>query len=1268
LFQAPPEKQRHSPYQGLVPYSEKDAPYFFGRKADTRILVSSLYRSSVALVYGQSGVGKSSVLRAGLIPELNRKAKAAEKNVGSGVRLLTAYCDDWRKNPSTKTIASINSILSTAGETPVKTDSLLEVFKSISSKGYRIFLILDQFEEFFNYEPGHPNRSDFINQLVEAYKASRELDGPRLSLMISLREDALARLDVFKGRISQLFSNRVAIEALDHDAAREAIIGPLEKYRKLHPAEKLVPDPGEEFIEQILEDCRRSYYLQVGSYTGASRGVSELQSSDERVQAALLQMVLTRLWEERRHTNPPSLSLEIYDRFGGNEGSGATAIAKDFVASKLNDLSQEDRAIAAAAIQFLVTQVGKFAVDSISLAELTKLPRPKIERVLNRLAEPGCWIIQAKDSSRGENAFDFQLYHDLMARGASAWRDSWLEEQSLREEEFRRKKMLKEQETDRQKLLIEQEEERQRILEESKKEQERRSAEFNKRAKRLRKAIFSGLAVVVVLGALSIVFYRLWNKAEVAQGKAEVAQGKAEVAQGEAEGLTAMAVAAENEANRQREIAECSQAKAEGESENARKAESDAKKLEDQAWKSAKETADLSNQLASLRKTNSKLTSDINARWNHALTAIRTTNSKEAWNKLAALTDENIGSFDLSSEAISNPLLLKSYAGNKENVWDTAISRDLKWIASAGEDMFVRLWNINGELKIKEQASNSKKGVVSVGFTPDPNQVLAGSSGKRFSVFDVPSGTLAVNLPFHDNAVLDISTAKRGSLMASASEDGTAAVWKVQSKISKEKQPLRKTLKVGTKPVTQVRFSEDERLLVTSSSDSTVQIFNTDSGERTLRMDTRAITRNCQFSPTDSNILAGGSGEKVMIVNAEKEWLFLFDQTNAGNQHEAGVTGVAFSETGEYLSSIGADGRCLIWDIRSVSENSPTDRTNYPAFVSEVDTKIRGRLLDVIWNKDLLILGGEDGLIEGWDLSNVRIPQPDFGIAAHSGPIRGMTLIESRNQLLSWSAKISSEIPTAKGKATLFLVKESSVPDPLVKLWNLEFARHQSRWEGDWEFTFEGQNQANDGLLSLTPGTQDASMLGSFRFGKTDGTIRGELSHNGKTLTGTWADSSGERGRIAFELREDLKSFKGGYSMKIDVDPGLESENKWTGSKLQLDLASIEAKILAGTTIAIYVEEGDKKSIGRALEINEYLDSIVPDTTEIDVRERGEQYFKNQLVAKGDEIRWDTEAEGEQAETLAALLNRQRRGNKLFSTRKIRGGASPNFISVFFAK
>ena len=65
------------PYLGLQPYTEAEQNYFFGRDRDVRVISSNLFASPLTVLYGPSGVGKSSVLLAGVVPFLRDIPKTA---------------------------------------------------------------------------------------------------------------------------------------------------------------------------------------------------------------------------------------------------------------------------------------------------------------------------------------------------------------------------------------------------------------------------------------------------------------------------------------------------------------------------------------------------------------------------------------------------------------------------------------------------------------------------------------------------------------------------------------------------------------------------------------------------------------------------------------------------------------------------------------------------------------------------------------------------------------------------------------------------------------------------------------------------------------------------------------------------------------------------------------------------------------------------------------------------------------------------------------
>ena len=95
--------------------------------------------------------------------------------------------------------------------------------------GADLLVVLDQFEEYFLY---HGSEDSEGTLAVEFPRAVNRGD-LRANFLISIREDSLAKLDRFKGRIPNLFDNYLRIDHLNRDAARQAVVRPLEKFNEL---------------------------------------------------------------------------------------------------------------------------------------------------------------------------------------------------------------------------------------------------------------------------------------------------------------------------------------------------------------------------------------------------------------------------------------------------------------------------------------------------------------------------------------------------------------------------------------------------------------------------------------------------------------------------------------------------------------------------------------------------------------------------------------------------------------------------------------------------------------------------------------------------------------------------------------------------------------------------------------------------------------------------------------------------------------------------
>src|SRR6266545_4124484 len=95
---------RVCPFPGLVPYEEGDADRFFGRETETRVVTDNLRASPLTILYGASGAGKSSLLRAGVYHTLKSEARAEFARAGL-VDYVVVVHHTWR-NPPAEAIAA----------------------------------------------------------------------------------------------------------------------------------------------------------------------------------------------------------------------------------------------------------------------------------------------------------------------------------------------------------------------------------------------------------------------------------------------------------------------------------------------------------------------------------------------------------------------------------------------------------------------------------------------------------------------------------------------------------------------------------------------------------------------------------------------------------------------------------------------------------------------------------------------------------------------------------------------------------------------------------------------------------------------------------------------------------------------------------------------------------------------------------------------------------------------------------------------------------
>lgn len=390
-----------SPYKGLAAFedSDLDALLFFGRDRDSQVIAANLMASRLTVLFGPTGVGKTSVLRAGVAYRLRREA---------AVRVLVH--SSWTGDPLT-------GIVEAAGHLG---DSLGDALAAAAGTGGELYLILDQFEEYFLY---HERDRRFVEALAEVTRRP----GLRVNVLIGIREDALAQLDTFKAVIPNLLSNRLRLDRLDRAAGEDAILGPVRRFNELVPTERRV-EVEPELVTAVLDQVAAGRV----EFGAIGRGVVSVAVDVDRIEAPYLQLVMTRLWQVETDRGSQTLHHETLNELGG-----AAQIVQDHLEHAMAELSPRQKDAAAAMYNFLVTPSGSKIAHGIGdLAGYAGIDEDEAVDVLRRLAAER--IVRA--SSENGAATRYEIYHDVLADAVAAWRNRHRAGRALHAAERRRRR------------------------------------------------------------------------------------------------------------------------------------------------------------------------------------------------------------------------------------------------------------------------------------------------------------------------------------------------------------------------------------------------------------------------------------------------------------------------------------------------------------------------------------------------------------------------------------------------------------------------------------------------------------------------------------------------------------------------------------------------------------------------------------------------------------------------------------------------------------
>jgi WD40 repeat protein len=844
------------PYVGLTHFTEADAPFFFGRESERRILAGNLMASRLTLVYGPSGVGKSSLLRAGLVRDLRVAAEAAveAKRMPESIAVVFA---SWRDEPLVslgELLASrVNELLGPLAPAPVpptgRLDELLERWSAqLDAQAGRLeratgvrqprhvelLIVLDQFEEYFLYHPDEAGAGTFAGEFPRAVNRR----GLRSNFLVSIREDAYTLLDRFEDEIPNLFGNNIRIEHLDRVAAEEAIRGPIRRFIELRGSDHAAPRRVEgELVDAVLEQVRTGS-LVLGQAGG---GVVESEGSEDdlRVETPFLQLVMERLWHEEYEARSGVLSLRTLERLGGAERI-VHAHLDNAVAALERDAGEGAQEVAARVFGRLVTPSGtKIAYLGSDLAKLENVPPERLSPVLTALEKVR--ILRSVAPPAGEKEPRYEIFHDVLAPAVLDWRARWLQ---AREE---------------------------RRLSAEKAEAEKEAA--RERAVATRFKLVAGLAGLLAAGAGILAFLTIWQQETV-----RTATQRAKVSE---------------LLNRMDAMLAKDPAQAIPLAENAVRTERSA----------ARKALAVEGLREALRA--SHLVAELHAGGGPVRAATFSRNGR----RLLTVAGRNV---DIWRASDGEHLLRRSAP---TAVLAAALSPNGKRLVTGDASGRVLLWRLSSPTP--DALGRAAAAVLRVSFSGDGRRVISASSDRRVVIWPTSGdGTPVVfALP---GTPTDAALSPNGRVvLATVSERGTAGLWDARTR---RRLHVLGGRRLGgptdeffsPSPLRAAAFSPDGTLVVTARDNGVASVWNVKTGRRVAFRQMSGAVTSIGFDRSEGRSLrvvtgaADGSAE-VWRVSTGKTLVSL-------RGHADQVSSVAFSPNGRWIATASADQTVAVWN------------------------------------------------------------------------------------------------------------------------------------------------------------------------------------------------------------------------------------------------------------------------------------------------------------------------------------------------------------------
>ena len=935
---APALDKKNNPYLGLNAFDTGDADLYYGRRTLTQDLVEFVKAHALTIVLGPSGTGKSSLVRAGLLPRLTKETESDFEQswhvlpvMRPGESPLKALAQTLLSlQTGTTKVHQIEALSAELYETPAAIIDTVLAWKAANPRK-QLLLVIDQFEEVVTLCQQERVKQQFLELLRLATSADNRLG----SIVITLRAD---------------FEPQFLETVLQPNWMESRFI---------------VPPMSRDDLQQVIEQPALKRVLYFDPPTLINRLLDEVVQTPGAL--PLMSFTLSELYLRylERHSDDRALTEEDYEALGGIAGSLTQRATQEY-----RQLVQLDSNYAQTVRNVMLRMV------SLEGGELTRRRVPETELVYSAEAENQrvqtvlTALIDARLLVKGQTSIGdpyVEPAHDALVRGwpqLLRWQRKAQEEMLLNQPLDLAVTAWKSEEgalwnKDRRLELL------QNILECETTWLNRAESEFVKQSILLKRKnkwrLMGGVAALVVMAALVVVSLGVGISMSLLSKRAAIAQKEAEIAW--------------KEATIREKIARVPRWVLTGK-------RAEGLMLSLSTLKESREDLDYPSDVQSdAQRTiqdTLQLVRESNILLGHEQSVLAIAVDPSGRYIVSAGKDRSLKLWDTKS----SKLLIDKPQAHESAIYDVAISPDGKSLASASNDATIRIWEISevdGKVQLSEKPRYTLQehtgSVHAVDFHPSNSQRLVSAGADRtVRLWNVDTGKQTVPpISAHYSSVRDVAFSPDGNEIVSGSGDKMVRVWDANTGVQKRLVQM-----AHKDEVFSVAFDSTGDRIVSSSSDRSIRIWETKTGKLVGDESLRGhdgIVYSAIFSADDKTVISTGSDRTIRFWDVDTGTAI----STIPEAHSSLIWNLALNNEGKQLVSSGSDAVVRLWDVANDRPLGQPRRSPHLKDILSIAVSPDGQYV---------ASSGEDRKLSLWNAKTQKLIWA--GANAHEAPIQSV--------------------------------------------------------------------------------------------------------------------------------------------------------------------------------------------------------------------------------------------------------------------------------------